>query len=98
MKKFLRELIHAFMTKTINPDDYYPFYIQTYVERDVRLLRNIGDLSKFIKFLKLCAGRIGQLLNLSSLANECGISVTAATKLVIYIRSKLYLLFTETRL
>lgn len=65
--------------KDINPDDYYPFYIQTYVERDVRLLRNIGDLSKFIKFLKLCAGRIGQLLNLSSLANECGISVTAAT-------------------
>mgnify|MGYP003287466557 FL=1 len=65
--------------KAINPDDYYPFYIQTYVERDVRLLRNIGDLSKFIKFLKLCAGRIGQLLNLSSLANECGISVTAAT-------------------
>lgn len=65
--------------KEINPNDYYPFYIQTYVERDVRLLRNIGDLSKFIKFLKLCAGRIGQLLNLSSLANECGISVTAAT-------------------
>lgn len=65
--------------KGINPNDYYPFYIQTYVERDVRLLRNIGDLSKFIKFLKLCAGRIGQLLNFSSLANECGISVTAAT-------------------
>lgn len=65
--------------KNIEPDDYYPFYIQTYVERDVRLMRNIGDLSKFIRFLKLCAGRIGQLLNLSSLANECGISVTAAT-------------------
>ena len=65
--------------KNIEPNDYYPFYIQTYVERDVRLMRNIGDLSKFIRFLKLCAGRIGQLLNLSSLANECGISVTAAT-------------------
>ncbi|MFI3239962.1 MAG: ATP-binding protein [Bacteroidales bacterium] len=64
--------------KGINPADYYPFYIQTYVERDLRLMRNIGDLSKFIKFLKLCAGRIGQLLNLSSLANECGISVTSA--------------------
>lgn len=65
--------------KNIEPNDYYPFYIQTYVERDVRLMRNIGDLSKFIRFLKLCAGRIGQLLNISSLANECGISVTAAT-------------------
>ncbi|MDD3034831.1 MAG: ATP-binding protein [Bacteroidales bacterium] len=65
--------------KSIAPTDYYPFYIQTYVERDVRLIRSIGDLSKFIRFLKLCAGRIGQLINLSSLANECGISVTTAT-------------------
>lgn len=65
--------------KDITPIDYYPFYIQTYVERDVRLMRNIGDLSKFIRFLKLCAGRIGQLLNISSLANECGVSVTTAT-------------------
>lgn len=65
--------------KNIAPTDYYPFYIQTYVERDVRLLKNIGDLSKFIRFIKLCAGRIGQLLNLSGLANECGISVSTAT-------------------
>jgi uncharacterized protein len=65
--------------KNITPTDYYPFYIQTYVERDVRLMKNIGDLSKFIRFVKLCAGRIGQLLNLSGLANECGISVTTAT-------------------
>lgn len=65
--------------KNINPTDYYPYYIQTYVERDVRLMKNIGDLSKFIRFIKLCAGRIGQLLNLSGLANECGISVSTAT-------------------
>ncbi|MEG2163023.1 MAG: ATP-binding protein [Bacteroidales bacterium] len=62
--------------KDINPTDYYPYYIQTYVERDVRLMKNIGDLSKFIRFIKLCAGRIGQLLNLSSLANECGVAVS----------------------
>ena len=62
--------------KDIAPSDYYPFYIQTYVERDVRLLKNIGDLSKFIRFIKLCAGRIGQLLNISSLANECGVAVS----------------------
>lgn len=65
--------------KNIAPTDYYPFYIQTYVERDVRLVKNIGDLSKFIRFIKLCAGRIGQLLNLSGLANECGVSVSTAT-------------------
>ncbi len=64
--------------KGIEPLDYYPNYIQTYVERDVRLIKNIGDLSKFIRFIKLCAGRIGQLLNLSSLANECAISVPTA--------------------
>lgn len=61
--------------KDIHPNDYYPFYIQTYVERDVRQIKSIGDLSKFIRFIKLCAGRIGQLINFSSLANECGISL-----------------------
>ena len=50
--------------KGIQPVDFYPHYIQTYVERDVRQLKNIGDLSRFVRFLKLCAGRIGQLLNL----------------------------------
>ncbi|MBR1652373.1 MAG: ATP-binding protein [Alloprevotella sp.] len=65
--------------KGIFPTDYYPFYIQTYVERDVRQLKNIGDLSRFVRFVKLCAGRIGQLLNLSSLASEAGISVATAS-------------------
>lgn len=65
--------------KDISPTDYYPFYIQTYVERDVRTMKNIGDLSKFVRFIKLCAGRIGQLLNLSSISNECGIAVSTAT-------------------
>lgn len=65
--------------KHIAPTDYYPFYIQTYVERDLRMMKNIGDLSRFIKFIKLCAGRIGQLLNLSSLANECGVAVSTVS-------------------
>jgi len=60
--------------KEINPGDFYPNYIQTYIERDVRLLQNIHELTLFVRFLKLCAGRIGQLLNLNSLANDCGIS------------------------
>ncbi len=61
--------------KQLSPTDYYPFYVQTYVERDVRMLKNIGDLSRFVRFLKLCAGRIGQLLNFSSLSIEVGVSV-----------------------
>ena len=65
--------------KRLRPDEFFPFYIQTYVERDVRQLKNIGDLRLFTRFVKLCAGRIGQLLNMSSLANECGISVPTAS-------------------
>ncbi len=61
--------------KGIHPSDYYPSYIQTYLERDVRLIKNIGDLTRFMRFMKLCAARVGQLLNVSSLANECEISV-----------------------
>lgn len=54
---------------------WMPDYVQTYVERDLRSLVNIGDLSTFEQFLRLCAGRVGQLLNYSSLANDCGVSV-----------------------
>ncbi len=59
--------------RKIEPTQFYPTYLQTYVERDVRLLRNIGDLSTFTRFLRLCAGRIGNLLNMSSLAIETGV-------------------------
>jgi uncharacterized protein len=62
----------------IAPRDWYSAYMQTYVERDVRQLRNITDVSLFQQFIKLCAGRIGQLLNITSLANDCGISVHTA--------------------
>jgi predicted AAA+ superfamily ATPase len=61
--------------RKLDPNDWYKGYIQTYVERDVRQIRNVSDLSTFQKFLKLCAGRIGQLLDLTSLSNDCGISV-----------------------
>ncbi|ALO17357.1 hypothetical protein L21SP5_03762 [Salinivirga cyanobacteriivorans] len=64
--------------KKIDPIDFYPFYIQTYIERDVRQLQNISNLLQFNRFVKLCAGRIGQLLNLSSIANECGITQPTA--------------------
>lgn len=64
--------------KGLTPGEYYPFYIQTYLERDVRLLKNIGNQTAFLNFVKLCAGRIGQLLNLSSLAGDCGIAVSTA--------------------
>lgn len=63
---------------SIEPYNWFPNYIHTYLERDVRQIKNISDLAQFRLFMKLCAGRIGQLLNVSSLANDCGISVGTA--------------------
>lgn len=57
------------------PEETYPSYIKTYIERDVRQLINVTNILTFQKFIKLCAARIGQLLNYSDLANSCDISV-----------------------
>ncbi|TRX40490.1 ATP-binding protein [Flavobacterium restrictum] len=54
----------------ISASDYYDNYIKTYIERDVRLLKNINNLDLFQKFIKLIAGRVGQLFNQTSLGNE----------------------------
>jgi predicted AAA+ superfamily ATPase len=64
--------------RSIPPTNWYPNYIQTYIERDIRDLTQITQLSTFQVFVKLCAGRIGQLLNLSSLARDCGITHNTA--------------------
>lgn len=61
--------------KDIDPVDYYPAYITTYVERDVRAILNVKDLNRFTRFIRLCAGRIGQLLNMSALATEAGLTI-----------------------
>ncbi len=58
----------------IPPYDFLESYLSTYVERDVRSVSRVIDLASFQKFLSLCAGRTGQLLNLSSLGSDCGIS------------------------
>lgn len=60
------------------PSDWFAGYITTYVERDVRQLINVRDLSTFQRFLRMCAARTGQLLNLSSLAADCGITHNTA--------------------
>lgn len=60
----------------IDPFIFYNSYVSAYIERDLRLLINLKDLNLFQKFLKLCAGRIGSILNFSSLANDVGVSHT----------------------
>jgi len=62
----------------LEPHLWYGNYVRTYLERDVRQLIKVQDLSQFQRFLRLCAGRTGQLLNLSSLANDCGITHNTA--------------------
>lgn len=62
----------------IAPAQAYGDYFETYVERDLRQLVNVKDLSIFQRFVRLCAGRCGQLLNLNSLANDTGISQSTA--------------------
>lgn len=61
----------------LDPRRFFNSYLQTYVERDVRELIQLRDLSAFQKFLVLLAGRIGQVVNLASLANDAGVSSTA---------------------
>jgi len=58
------------------PSLFYPNYVKTYLDRDVRDLLNVKNITQFHTFLRLCAGRIGSLFNASELANEVGVSVT----------------------
>ncbi|MBA3954269.1 ATP-binding protein [Candidatus Dependentiae bacterium] len=78
--------------ENIKPFVWYPSYTLTYIERDVRQVAHVQDLTIFQLFLKLCAGRIGQLLNLSSLANDCGIPLRTAQHWISLLQSS-YIVF-----
>jgi predicted AAA+ superfamily ATPase len=71
----LRGAYPEIWTENIIPSDWFSAYVRTYIERDVRLIRNIENLYVFEKLLSLCAGRVGQLLNFSQLANEVGVDL-----------------------
>lgn len=60
--------------KRLKPERFFAGYIQTYLERDVRALINLKDLDRFQVFLRLLAGRVGQLVNYSALSNDVGVS------------------------
>ena len=62
----------------IEPSEWFDSYVQTFIERDIRSLRNISDLDQFRVFVRMCAARSGQILDLSSLGNDCGISSNTA--------------------
>ena len=65
----------ALYQRNVKPYDWFSAYIRAYLERDVRQILNVKDLYAFQRFLKLCAGRSGQIVNMTALANECALSM-----------------------
>lgn len=72
-------ILHGFypdiVTGKITGQRWMPNYVKTYIERDIRWLKNIGNLTVFNRFIKLCAGRAAQLVNASELAKDTGVDV-----------------------
>lgn len=78
LSSIIKGFYPAIYDRDIDSKTFYSNYVQTYIQRDVSDLYAINNLSLFQRFLTLCASRTGQLLNISSLANECGISQPTA--------------------
>ena len=80
------------LDQNLNPRQALADYFETYVERDVRRLGGIRDLSGFRRFVRLCAGRVGQLSNLSSLGADAGVSHTTAREWLSILETS-YIIF-----
>ncbi len=78
--------------RQLNPSIWQANYINTYIERDVRQIINVRELDTFQRFLRMCAARSGQLLNLSALANDCGITHNTAKSWVSILETSYILL------
>jgi predicted AAA+ superfamily ATPase len=81
--------------ENINPVHFFSNYIETYLQRDIRLLKNIENLTVFVKFIKLCAGRIGNIVNLSSLAGDTDISVNTAKSWLSLLEASYIIYFVQ---
>ncbi|MBN1944526.1 MAG: ATP-binding protein [Bradymonadales bacterium] len=82
----------AIFDRDLPPREWLGDYVQTYVERDVRQVLKVTDLFTFQRFIALCAGRVGQLVNLSSLSSDAGISHNTAGAWLSVLEAS-YLLF-----
>jgi predicted AAA+ superfamily ATPase len=78
--------------KNLNPTQALGDYFETYIERDLRQLITIKDLNLFQRFIQLCAGRVGQLINVNSLGNDAGVSHTTAKNWLSILEAS-YILF-----
>ena len=81
--------------RDIDPEFFYPSYISTYIERDVRQIKNIENLNSFSNFLQLCAGRTGQVVNLNSLATDAGISPNTAKSWLSILEASFIIYFLQ---
>lgn len=79
----------------LQPEEWYPSYLQTYVERDVRNLLNITDTTLFQKFMGICAGRTGQLLNTTAIGNELGITHKTVRKWLSILETSFIVFFLQ---
>ena len=75
----------------LDPTEWLGSYVATYLERDVRTVSRVGDLTAFQRFLELCAGRTSQLLNISRLASDCGVSQPTAAAWLSILESSFIL-------
>jgi len=78
--------------KQLSANRFYNSYVQTYVERDVRMLINLKDVDRFQRFLMLLAGRIGSVINYASLSNDTGVSAITIKSWIGILKSS-YILF-----
>lgn len=85
----------AVYDRKISPAVYYSSYLNTYVERDVRQLVNVQNLSLFESFIKLLAGRVGQLLNLSELGNSVGVDHKTVKKWLSVLETSYIVYFVQ---
>ena len=79
-------------SQQLQPNRFFNGYLQTYVERDVRAILNVKDLSRFQQFLVLLAGRVGQVVNYAALANDVGVSATTIQQWISVLKAS-YILF-----
>ncbi len=73
--------------KKLRTERFFNGYLQTYIERDVRALINLQDLSRFQQFLKLLSGRIGTILNYTTLSNDVGGSATTIKNWITVLKA-----------
>lgn len=88
----LKGLYPPLYDRELDPPEWYGNYLMTYLERDVRQIAKVHDLILFQRFVRMCAARTGQLLNLSSLASDCGVSQGTARNWITILQAS-YVLF-----